>query len=78
MGGTRYNIDDRSSRAKAAGYASKSMNEIFTQNAERKAHESMNPNGITFREARDSAIHPNSYPIILGLDVTGKHGAYST
>lgn len=74
MGGTRYNIDDRSSRAKAAGYASKSMNEIFTQNAERKAHESMNPNGITFREARDSAIHPNSYPIILGLDVTGSMG----
>ena len=74
MGGTRYDIGARLSRAEAAGYGKKSASEIFTQNAKRIAHESMNPKGITFREARDSAVHPNSVPIILGLDVTGSMG----
>ncbi len=74
MGGTRYNFDARSVRAKKAGYSTKSINDIFTQNRERKAHASMNPNGISFREARDSEVHPNSFPIILGLDVTGSMG----
>ncbi|MGB6153562.1 MAG: hypothetical protein WBG48_16395 [Pricia sp.] len=74
MGGTRYNLDARFTRAKSAGYASKSVNDIFAQNRERKAHEAMNPNGISFREARDSEVHPNSVPIILGLDVTGSMG----
>ncbi|ADV49141.1 hypothetical protein I2486_09215 [Cellulophaga sp. E16_2] len=74
MGGTRYNLSDRSSRAKAAGYGSKAINDIFTQNKERRAHDAMNPNGVIFREARDSEVHPNSLPIILGLDVTGSMG----
>lgn len=74
MGGTRYDKDARSIRATHAGYSSKSASEIFEQNAKRMAHESMNPKGITFREARDSTVHPNSVPIILGLDVTGSMG----
>lgn len=74
MGGTRYDLGARASRAKEAGYESKSASDIFVQNRIGMAHESMNPNGITFREARDSAVHPNSVPIILGLDVTGSMG----
>jgi len=74
MGGTRYDFGARESRAKKVGYASKSAAEIFTQNALRMAHESMNPNGVIFREARDSDVHPNTVPIILGLDVTGSMG----
>lgn len=74
MGGTRYDLGARLNRAAAAGYGKKSASEIFTQNSLRKAHESMNPNGITFREARDSSVHPNTVPIILGLDVTGSMG----
>ncbi|WP_136667267.1 hypothetical protein [Flavobacterium sp. H122] len=74
MGGTRYDMGARDDRAKKAGYASKSVSEIFTQNSKRMAHPSMNPNGIVFREARDSDVHPNSVPIILGLDVTGSMG----
>ncbi|WP_281231530.1 hypothetical protein [Flavobacterium gelatinilyticum] len=74
MGGTRYDFGARESRAKKVGYASKSAGEIFTQNALRMAHESMNPNGVLFREARDSDVHPNTVPIILGLDVTGSMG----
>ncbi|MBZ4037404.1 hypothetical protein K6T82_21770 [Flavobacterium sp. 17A] len=74
MGGTRYDFGARESRAKKVGYASKSAAEIFTQNALHMAHESMNPNGVIFREARDSDVHPNTVPIILGLDVTGSMG----
>jgi hypothetical protein len=74
MGGTRYDIDARYNRASKAGYGTKSASEIFTQNAKRKAHESMNPYGISFRESRDSEVHPHSVPIILGLDVTGSMG----
>jgi hypothetical protein len=49
MGSTRYDIDARYDRASKAGYGTKSAGEIFTQNAKRQAHPSMNPNGISFR-----------------------------
>lgn len=74
MGSTRYDIDARYDRASRAGYGTKSAGEIFTQNAKRMAHKTMIPHGITFRESRDSEVHPNSVPIILGLDVTGSMG----
>jgi hypothetical protein len=71
MGGGFYSLDTRSVRAASLGYFTKSADDIFTQNKERKIHESMEPSKALLRESRDSENHPNSLPIIVALDVTG-------
>lgn len=72
MGWGYYSVDDRAARAASVGYGTKSAREIFTQ---RNINNAMNPHGITVRESRDSAEHPNSVAIILALDVTGSMGS---
>jgi len=52
-------------------YASSSLHETFKQ---RNINNAMNPYGVGIRESRDSEEHPNSVPIIIGLDVTGSMG----
>jgi hypothetical protein len=72
MGGGTYSYDDRATRAVASGFDTKSAREIFT---ERSMNNAMSPNGISVRESRDSAEHPNSVPVVIALDVTGSMGS---
>jgi len=71
MGGGFYEPESRAVRATTKGYQTKSRNEIFKQSTICKE---MNPMDVTMREARDSIDHPNTFPIILGLDETGSMG----
>ena len=71
MGNTSYNISSRSLRSESSGFYKKSIDDVFTQQKEKKIHESMSPKGVIKRECFDSVTHPNTIPVILNLDVTG-------
>ncbi len=76
MGGGTYCYADASYRsttyATASSFDSSYLNrEIFTK---RSLDEKMNIKG-KIRESRDSDEHPTSFPIIIGLDVTGSMGS---
>lgn len=64
-----------SSSADWASYASstKTKSTVGTHGvfSETTMKDEFNPKNITVRESMDSSDHPNSTPIILGLDVTG-------
>lgn len=74
MGHTTYSCDARSVRSASLGYFTKGVDEIFTQQKERRIHDSMSPKGVDFRECRDSEAHPAVVPIIVAIDCTGSMG----
>lgn len=74
MGNSSYSTNDRTVRANSMQFHTKSVDQIFTQNVERKCHKDMDPKNVLKRECRDSEAHPNAIPIQLFLDVTGSMG----
>lgn len=75
MGGGSYSYCDASLRSSSyACFATTDSSyldrEVFTK---RSLDEKMNIKG-KIRESRDSEEHPNAFPIIIGLDVTGSMG----
>jgi len=71
MGGSFYSFDSRTERSFSKGYTTKDAGDLFEQIKKRKIHESMDPKNIRLRESRDSTVHPATFPIIFGMDVTG-------
>lgn len=77
MGGSSWNDDfyrDRDAHRKATGTPTfKHDDDIRTGKAAPKAHDKLNPKGVT-REARDSDAHPDSVPVAVFFDNTGSMG----
>ncbi|MBI6120849.1 hypothetical protein [Salegentibacter maritimus] len=71
MGGGRFSHEAYSRLRDSKGYSNKSREEIFTARA---IDPEMDPAKALLRESRDSAEHPESVSIIVGLDVTGSMG----
>ena len=72
MGWGSFTSRDWDSYTKRRGYTdSSSASELYKA---RTVKPEMEPKGIEFRESCDSKEHPESTPIILGLDVTGSMG----
>ncbi|WP_158829273.1 hypothetical protein [Mucilaginibacter lacusdianchii] len=72
MGYTNWS-DDAYSHLKGTR-AGASVNDIFANNKAGMAPADMLPNGVHFRESRDSSVHPESLSIMVMLDVTGSMG----
>ncbi len=72
MGYTNWSSDAYKHLKKT--YSKKSRAGIFKHTASRTLADELNPFGLTFRESRDSAAHPNSLAIGVFLDVTGSMG----
>lgn len=78
MGSGRWDPD--AYRNFSSSTVGKSTAGIYSASAARVAagksamSDALNPKGVKVRESRDSALNPNSTPLIVALDVTGSMG----
>lgn len=73
MGYGSFKSSDWSSYTTSRGITHQSTyDQIYTSTSMK---DGLNPKGITYRESCDSDDHPNSTPVILGLDITGSMGS---
>jgi len=70
MGHDPYSEERSILRSERMDYANTSAGNIFRKSM----HKDLDPHGVELRESRDSEEHPNSVPIIIGLDLTGSMG----
>lgn len=72
MGHGNWSSNNWASYKQSRGINSSStVNSIYTA---RTMRNHLNPYGVQYRESCDSADHPNSTAVIIGLDVTGSMG----
>jgi hypothetical protein len=71
MGNERFSSDAYATYSSTHKLRSSSRDAVFTS---RNINQALDPSKIIVRESCDSALNPNSTPIILGLDVTGSMG----
>lgn len=69
MGSGSWTAKDWSTYTASRGYSATSTSRDLYKSTSMKAE--FNPKGVAFRESCDSDEHPNSTPIMIGLDVTG-------
>jgi hypothetical protein len=78
MGTTRWSDDHYHTRAKSRARTGRDAFEydhaVRVGAADRTVHPKMNPLGVTARESRDSASHPESHAVAVLFDVTGSMG----
>src|SRR5579859_2288421 len=74
MGGTRWSTDAYEEAArlrKKAGTSDFAYNDAVKSTGKWTIHPTLDPKGVTFRESRDSDVHPRSNAIAVLFDETG-------
>lgn len=79
MGGTNWSNDHYQQRAQVRASTGKSAFDYDQQvrsapPSAQKIHDKLNPKGVTIRESRDSAAHPESRAVSVLFDITGSMG----
>ena len=71
MGSGRFDPSDWARYTTLNSYSTRSTASIFSKT---EIDKDLDPKNIKVRESRDSALNPNSTPIIIGIDETGSMG----